>query len=329
MAYQTGSATDLPDLLEKLSMFAAGLGWVVDGFTSGSSPTLYLHNADGYWSFGYGKSQRYTNQKYGLCICANTGYSSAAAWHSQPGTSHNAKSYYSGSQTTDLSLGAYISYDFFGTSQYLHAVVQIAAGVFRHFGIGTLNKEGDYIGGQYAHGSVFNISASSGRYGMTWALIPFVDYPPHSELEDVSSVVRADMLGGRDISPDYYPFGCSIRSAPTAIGVTGAPNYSSSYANHPDNFAVRTSRSALGAVVAPVPNAIIAICADGLYRRLGTVPDMYPCRIDGLTPRAQFEINGETWMTMPALMYQSDYQGGSNVTYGNSYDIGYAYRITP
>lgn len=329
MAYQTGSATDLSDLLEKLSVFAASLGWVVDGFTPGSSPTLFLHNADGYWSFGYGRTQyNSNNKKYGLLVCCNTGYSGDSSWNAQPGSSYNAKGYYSGAQTTDLNLSAYISYDFFGTAQYLHVVVQIAAGVFRHFGIGTLNKEGDYIGGQYAYGSIFSIANSGVSF--YYAVLPFADYIDSSEARYTTSIVRADMLGGRNISPDYYPFGLQISSAPTAIGVTGSwYSASSAYASHPDNFSIRTSKSALGAVVAPVPNAIIAICVDGLYRRLGSVPDMYPCRITGLTPRAQFDINGETWMTMPALAYRNTVDGNYGVIHGNSYDIGYAYRITP
>ena len=47
------------------------------------------------------------------------------------------------------------TYHFFhidGSSErYIHAVIEYAAGLYRHFGFGQLDKDGDWVGGQYAY----------------------------------------------------------------------------------------------------------------------------------------------------------------------------------
>ncbi len=319
MAYQTGAANSVSDLLDKLAIFAAPLGWVIDKFEPGALPQLFLHNDKGYWSLGGVTA----GHLYGF---GNTGYDASKNYYQQPGSSwanHGSYGTYYGAGTTDL-VGAFVSYDFFGTADYLHVVVQIGAAAFRHFGIGTLLKEGSYAGGQYAYGT---------RVSGTYAGRPDVGYHTYPLNDAVNAtygssyytaVVRADNLGGSALLPHWYMFG-SPGAGVGAFGL-GAPVTDLTNRWHPDTLAVTSSQGTLGAIIAPMPNAIIISGADGLRRRIGTVEDFYICRMAGIAPRAKFEINGDTWMIIPPLQYRlttDNYTDGGN----NSYIIGYAYRM--
>ena len=97
--------------------------------------------------------------------------------------------------------------------------------------------------------------------------------------------------------------------------------------HHPECLLLINSQSKFGNMLLPVPNAPIAHCKDNLFRRLGTVPDRYECRMRGVIPRQILTINDERWMIVPAAQYQP-----ANVDLapeGEEYsgEYGVAYRI--
>lgn len=48
--------------------------------------------------------------------------------------------------------GPYPAYHFFLDTDYFHGVLEYSSGLFRHFGFGTLEKFGDWHGGEYCYG---------------------------------------------------------------------------------------------------------------------------------------------------------------------------------
>ncbi len=115
------------------SDFAQAQSWTINKH---NTTQLYLSNTDGYWALEFKNNFLFT--------IACTGFDNSRDAFNQPGSSSNAQSAYREikTATTHLENGNFVSYDFFGTNQYLHVVVQIEAERFRHFGIGECTMNG-------------------------------------------------------------------------------------------------------------------------------------------------------------------------------------------
>lgn len=314
MAYQTGNASSIPDLLDKLAEFAEVNHWVVDKLDS-KAGTLFLHNSDGYWSFG---QTTYSNFPV-LAIAINDDFNPSLSWNAQTNSSAvNCKStrygsFYKG-VGTNFHTFPFASYTFLGCEQYLHVIIRVDSRRYRHFGVGTLNKDGFYDGGLYAYGtfSVNEVSTECGAF-------PFL-----------ASINTNAMLGkGRDypsvirIENKDYIFGNSVAGA-SAMGC-GDATVSRNKKLHPDNLLITASLSSFNNTITLVPMSIYAYLASKQYQRVGVVCDFYVARIDSVTPGSIQEINGQKFYCCPATMYQST---TSNVTdEDNSYDLGYFYRV--
>jgi hypothetical protein len=320
MAYQTGSANNITELLTKLADFAKDLGWVVDKLTD---KELYLHNTDGYWSM-----MLYRDNKFYTYV--NTGFDKDKSADAQPGTNADASRAYRKIETatTQLHLGNYVSYDFFGAERYLHVVVQISAEKFRHFGVGTLDKEGEYVGGQYTYGTF--ITDNYGHYQNSDHAYGFSNGAAGNQ-----AVVRADGISGDTKTPWYFaPTGINdFREVSDAekgkylLSLGRASMYYEDRTYHPDNLLVVYSQSKFGQALIPCPHSLIAHGIDGIFRRLGILPDRYECTMRDVMPRQILSINGDKWMIIPSAQYD-----GRNANYieegkNNSGLQGVAYRI--
>lgn len=267
MAYQTGAMKDSLDLMKQLIPVLQAQGWVVDkqAFSSGNGE-WYIHNsAAAYFSiYGEGGS---TSGYSSLGIAGNTGFDGTKNTFNQPGSTGMSLFF----------LGGYndpvITFDAFITPGYFHVATQTRQNFFCHFGFGVLDKEGDYTGGQYLY-----------RGG---SVLPFDHH-----VNGYDSFVRAELPDETGLTAGWYPFRNTV---PRAMGL-GGPMYDTL---HPDLLAVETSQSALGGVLAPVPNAVYLTTSKRVNMRAGVVPDFCVCHMKGLTPRAKVEINSEQWMVFP------------------------------
>lgn len=316
MSYETGSTSTLTQLLTRLGVFAQANGWTVDKFDT-AIPALFLHNAAGYWSMMLTGGV--------LTLYGNTGFNGSVAASAQPGSSltNNSTSAFAGTRCEGVETGNYVSYDFFGTDRYLHVAVQVATNQFRHFGIGTLIKTGQYDGGQYVYGTAFlSYSALTSYNAFPFGSLATANNWGDSSSIRYSTVVRADL----DASPRWCPFGRLSGNnliVGWAMGLGDAGAFNSC---HPDILSGQTAISQFGQVVAPVPNIIYCRTADNVYRQLGIVPDFYVCRMPGIAPRSDFDIAGERWRLIPPMQIQTT-TGNAPAGQNNSYDIGYAFKV--
>lgn len=160
MAYETGSATDLEDLLDKLNTFAVANGWTQDEFDT----------VNGDWALS--KDTIFVSARWNVATPQHLALYQALAFdgtgtlpgdHSDDsGHGFNASSSHANADLDDqrhvhdIGDGPFTSYHFFedddGTRSYINIVVQSEPGVFKHFGFGQIDKYGDWVGGEYCYG---------------------------------------------------------------------------------------------------------------------------------------------------------------------------------
>ncbi|EHN5173252.1 hypothetical protein KI912_003108 [Salmonella enterica] len=291
MAYQTGTMKNTQDLVSQLVTLMKTQGWHLDKQTADMGGAYwYVHHPDvGYFVFN-------TSSGNSLILYGTTGFDGSKPALEQPGATRDLNMYL-GARGSSL-----VSYDFFVTSRYAHVVVQGEGDHFYHFGVGILNKEGTWSGGQYVYGG-----SGSGFF-------PF----DHHSMYGSNSLLRAEIPGETGITDGWYTF---YQTPPRAMG-PGNPMVNG---EHPDLLAVETSQSALGGVLAPVPCAIYLTTSQKVTLRPGVVPDFCLCRMAGLTPRARLQINGEPWMVIP--INRLTFRRPTSWDQGDTFSYAYAYRV--
>lgn len=157
MAYQTGVATNMDDLLSKLGTFAVANGWTQDELNT-TLGKFALHKNSVYVSCRYDPaSEDYLSVHQALGF---TGGNEPGTHTDDSGNGYNTSSSHSNAnlsteRAVSLGNGAYPSYHFFekdASPAYIHVVVEKTTAVYRHFGFGELSKIGDWTGGEYAYG---------------------------------------------------------------------------------------------------------------------------------------------------------------------------------
>lgn len=168
MAYQTGTATDMADLLSKLCTFAVANGWTQDQFDTANG-RVALHKGSVYVS-----GRWLVATPLHLSIHQALGYTGGLEPGAHPddsGNGYNTDASHANASllgercVANLGNGAYPSYYFFendASPAYIHVVVEISTDIFTHFGFGNLNKIGTWTGGEYTYGQ-FRTQTGSGQ----------------------------------------------------------------------------------------------------------------------------------------------------------------------
>jgi hypothetical protein len=162
MAYSTGSATDLGDLLTKLDTFLVANGWTQDDFDDGASVAAegFANWTKNTMSVGF---KWVANAPNNMSIHQATAHTPAAFPGAHVNDSGNGFNSAFGTDAqlddercvNDIGDGPFVSYHFFeqdASPAYVYVVVEIESEVFRHFGWGELNKFNDWTGGEFCFG---------------------------------------------------------------------------------------------------------------------------------------------------------------------------------
>lgn len=240
MAFETGSAADMAALITAIDTFlttTAG-GWTRDQLATGSGQAAW-HRDNIYVSVRWD-----TSSPNHLGIYQALGYTGGNQPGQHPNDSGNGAVGSTNAIIDDerhvngLGAGPY-TYWFFELDTYMHIVVESSADVFKHFGWGTLEKFGDWTGGEYAYGhfktaigatstantllldglfaTASGVSAGlaatlhmeglpaqpgggSGKWGQVWGRNT-------SAPTDSAPVAKAIVQGGFRGGPTAYPFG--------------------------------------------------------------------------------------------------------------------------
>ena len=312
MAYQTATATDATDLLDKLRLFLLASGWSVDNwadFGAVTRKTLTVHKGAFYVTFRSqtdGSTTTSDPAPY-LGVIGHSGYSSGTLVQESPATRCNALS------------GPFVAYDFFEgqgkDGPYIHVVVETASGVFKHFGSGILNREGVYTSGQYVYAQSYNYGTAGSTHFASDADHNSHAVPFDNRGSTVWGSVRADADG---VSPAWHQgrTGANYLIA----GFSGGPA-SAAGSSAPIGGPSRAAPSSLTGRTALWPLWCLIPRPSGFYSPAGYPADMRYIRLDNYNPRDILTLGADQWKLFPVIR-----KNGVNGE-PNSGTYGYAFRV--
>lgn len=156
MAFQTGTSTSIENLLQTLSTFLVANGWTQDFATTGDPGLIAFSKNSVFVAFQYTESidngvmamYQSTSNDDGTNVWLSTG-------DSGNGVASTNRTLFDSQRCVNEFAGPHSNYWFFENDSnpaYIHVVVEVDAGRFRHFGFGEIDKIGDWVGGEYCYG---------------------------------------------------------------------------------------------------------------------------------------------------------------------------------
>jgi len=336
MAYQTGSATDLGDLLSKIDVFMAAHGWTQDDFDDGTTTA-----AEGFAQWN--KNSMHVGLKWvanapnNLSIhqaLANAGAVFPGAHTDDSGNGYNA-AFGTDAQlddercVNDIGDGPFPSYYIFeqdASPAYVHIVVEIASETFRHFGWGEMNKFNDWTGGEYCYGHFADEnSASSG--------VDTQAYPPFDGMQAVvgtpsrrAATIHAEGLPNQLAAEKWLMHAGGITADESANFVDTAGEHKrltfGGFRAGPVAFGLGDFRSDNATGHIPMyPWAIFLRDFTNDYAYfLGDIPDIRGVDIFNFTAGQEVTVGSDVWLFFPQVRRTED------DVIGRTYYQGIAYK---
>lgn len=300
MAYETGTSTGVVDLLTKLFTFATANGWTQDQAVGSGKAAMHRNNI--YVSFRYD-----TSSPNNVGIYQALGYVGG----NDPGnhTNDSGNGSVVGFTNANIALGRLVglgtssfpAYYFFESDTYLHVVVEVSTGSFRHFGFGTLVPYGDgWTGNEYAYGQVLQGANASAVNNTTTALLDGL----------ATSALGAGFMGTVHVE------GLPSQAGSSKWGVTWADRVSSQGTDRAGNARVFLQGGFRGGPISSSLSPIVATGSGGLgtmwpiqiwYRTgtdvylLGEMPDVRGVNVRYHAPAETMSIGGDDWMFFPTV----------------------------
>jgi hypothetical protein len=327
VAYQTGAATDMEDLLDKLSTFAQANGWTEDEFDTVNGK-LALHKNSVYVSFRWD-----TATPQHLSVHQALGYTGG----NEPGnhTDDSGNGYNTTSSHVDSNLaqercvrdlddGPFPSYFFFeqdASPAYLHVVAEKSTDVFRHFGFGELITVGDdWTGGEYAYGHYqINTSPISQLNTMLLDGLFLQSSPSYRQ----AATIHVEDLPGEGASSKWGQiWGATHTTPPDDTATNAKVNIQGGFRGGPvaRQFGVIAAGSQSGLIPAYPIWLLYRNNSNNRCYWLGTMPDIRGLNIKNFAAKEEIVIGSDTWVMFP-LAQKTD----SAVT-DRTFNSGVAYK---
>lgn len=327
MAYQTGSATDMDDLLGKLSTFAQANGWTEDEFSTVNG-TLALDKGNVYVSFRYDPTT-----PLHLSVHQALGYTGGNEPGNHPNDSGNGYNDTSSHANTvldnercvrDLGDGPFPSYSFFendSSPAYIHIVVEKTTDVFRHFGFGELETIGDnWTGGEYAYGHWQE--SNSPINALNSALLDGL-FQNSGDSARRAATIHVESLPGEGASSKWgQVWGATNLTPPDDTATEAKVGIQGGFRGGP-------VARALGIYQAGSQSGLVPMYPIWLIYRntsnsrlyfLGTMPDVRGVNIKNFAAKEEITIGSDVWVFFPLAQKTS-----SPVT-DRTYNSGVAYK---
>jgi len=335
MAYSSGTASSMNDLMSQLSTFCQANGWTQDQYTAESGGThgkLSLHKGTVYVHFQWNSSIAASIAMYqslgfissGTNIWAHTDDSGNGPSTVPIATWDNPT--YTGRYRliSEIGAGPYTSHAFFqgnGVEDYVHVVLEFAPYIYRHFGFGILEKSWDWTGGEYAYAHCQTYTPDNYFQDI---LLPSQGVAS-STYANRFATVHAEGLPGEPVNSKWGTFAkfsalnssWSDRAGEYQIRFLGGSpggfignHFINMPSNAGDGFLPLNANAIFYRDLSPTP--------DNLYF-MGFQPDVRSLNMKSFSPKDEVSVAGDTWVIFPAVRKQNTGDKNESENWGIAY----------
>ncbi len=306
MAYQTGVASSLPDLISTVFNFAKANGFADAGSWS------YTQSGNTYNLRSLSKGGVFFN--FSVLASGNAFlYLNTASGQTSGATDNAQLGACPWSTRVDNLAGPYVGYHLFCDGSVVNVVVEIVTGVFVHFNFGTIQKNGDFVGGDFVTGLAISSRNSTSLMNI-WDSYHFLPFDGNNDVgspasygSSMSSHVRTPIsgpvagIGRNDSTPTEAYCTCWASNAGRPLLLNSPNKVNGRAVLVPINFVQASSGKSTGP-----------------FYQLGTVANARAINIANLNPKQMVNTD---WMVFPVSQ-----KNGPGTTYLNSGNMGLAYR---
>lgn len=334
MAFQTGTASDIKDLLSDLNAFLLANGWTLDFSNTAGSIGWYAWSKNAiavvcaFDTVGGADGPQ-------MVMWANTSNDNSGSPWLSTGNDGQDPSNASGGNfwTNDRGIynltGPFTGYWFFENDNnpaYVHVVIEVNAGLFRHFGFGELEKIGDWPGGEYYYAQRITGGFSSDiPYNNATSILLSGTAIGNSLFK---ATIRAPQFAGELGAGEQWLIVGAPGTGPTNSGQDRAGNnrgaaYGGGVGTINGAFSwIRASQ--LAAFVPLLPMPVFYYDAQAVPDKailMGTHPDVRKINMANFDPGEVLTVAGEDWYIFPWIRKQILQQNTEE-----SWNGGFAYR---
>lgn len=317
MAYATGVASSPDDFITQLCAFAvanagfADQGTVTSSSGTGSRVVRRISKGGIWWNF-----LRFSDSKG---INAAMGYSGLAAGTTLPSNPIGAdkQTYWTLMGTWDFT-GPYVGHYFFTDGTCVHAVLEIAAGIFNHISFGKITPYGSFAYGEYVTAGYYQVYKPSNvwqDWSSGYCTRAFND-GAQGQVGNVYSYIRIANAG---VAADFNALASPYH---TSHGMFAGVNDDGNYLK--GSLYVRLLRDAHNETTnrTPIFPGLVRLrdSVSGLYQVGGVVPYVGILKMPpDMNPK---DIVNTDWQVFPITMRT----GGNTSLAAISYEYALAYR---
>jgi len=321
MAYETGTASSVSNLLTKLSTYLLAQGWTINrDVVAGSGRELCVSKGTAFFNMRAYENESMVingivNTRYGIALNGSDAYGAGSAWDKQTGyplrTTTTGGDQAHANMPLPVYFGPFPSYHFFTpNANTVFVELEVANGIFQRFGFGSLDifNAGASGGGRFfyatggshpstATGSNTWLGSHSDQASYALELVPFrcADYTTTKALS--GSFVRV----GFDAFDGWAGSARTIAGTEVAEACQGGGIH--------DKVIRDFSPSPLSGVGILTPNLVSINRAGVGLSPLGTINGMRYVDMTGYAAGEEIILGADTWKIFP--WYQKD-----GITYG-------------
>lgn len=317
MAYETGTATNVNDLLDKFRLFAIAQGWTANRWVvAGSGRELCIQKSSAFFNFRSYSNETMTvtgsasSGRTGIALNGSDGFSAGAAWDRQPGypqrQAGGASDQAHANVPVFVNLGPFPAYHFFAPdTKTLYCELEVTTGTFLRFGCGSLDLFNPAApgGGRffYATGGVhpststgFSTWLGSGVDDSNYALelVPFRSADYSANAWAGSGTLSGSYVRVAHDSFDNWAWSSRLTSAQMTNSICQGGGCH-------DRPIREFSPSPLNGIGVLLPNIVAVNRSQEFLNPIGVIPGMRYMDMTNYLPGAEFTIGTDTWKVFP------------------------------